>query len=444
MRRLWALALVLPALAWADYKSAYREGVAAAERSDWKRAETLMREALAGEATPSERMRLYGMVYTPYIPQFYLGQALFNQNDCKGTLQWLNAPEASAIVAGLERQSQARQMMIDRCTRRLALEAAAPSTPAGTPPTSTAATPPASPAKPPTSTPPPAPPARAPSAAPPLDAARVRAVQAELAAASSAVNQASRSLADPALAGLRATFGGRVDTLNQSLRSATQALTAANARADVTALTRSEAEARTLRQRADALAQELSSAAQRTRSEGLASARTALEQTLATGRGTQAALGDARSTEAQALSQALASGQRALAGSDPAAMGAARLAVDAAVRAARALQSRQELAARIRPLLQPLLNAYFSGDYARAAAWADDAALKAAPSAYAHALLIRAAARYELYVQAGETQRTEIESVRADIRAARALQTGLSPSTRAFSPRFRAVFDTTR
>ncbi|MFO1493449.1 MAG: hypothetical protein U1F26_02170 [Lysobacterales bacterium] len=440
MRRLWALALCLPALAWADYKSAYREGVAAAERSDWKRAETLMREALAGEATPNERMRLYGMVYTPYIPQFYLGQALFNQNDCKGTLQWLNAPEASAIVAGLPRQSQARQMMIDRCTRRLALDAATPSTPAATPPSSTAATPPASSIKPPTSTPPPAPPVQA----QPLDPARVRAVQAELAAASGAVNQASRSLADPTLAGLRSSFGGRIDTLNQSLRSATQALTAANARADAAALTRSEAEAKTLRQRADVLAQELNSAAQRARSEGVSSARTALEQTLASGRSTQAALGDTRLPEAQALSQALASGQRALAGSDPAAMGAARLAVEAAVRAASALQARQELAARIRPLLQPLLSAYFGGDYARAAAWAGDAALKAAPSAYAHALLIRAAARYELYVQGGEMQRAELESVRADIRAARALQTGLSPSARAFSPRFRAVFDTTR
>lgn len=438
MRRLIWLCSLLPALAWADYKSAYRDGVAAAERGEWSRAEALMREALASESTASPRMRLYGMVYAPYIPQFYLGQAAFNQNDCKAALQWLNAPQASAIVAALQRESQARQMMIDRCNRRLALESAPATSPASTPPAETR--PPPTP--PVTSRPPPAETAR--PAVATIDPAQLRAIQLQLDAADSALAAAGRSLADPGLSAQRAPWNTRLSTLDAEAKSARRLLSEARTRGDASALARAEPAARALRQRAEALSAELASAAQQARSDGLAVARKALELAIATGQATQSAVGALAATEVRTLAEALAAGQTALSGGDTRTVIAARERLEAAVRGARALQARSELAARVRPRLQPLLNHFLQGNYAQAAIWADDAQIKAAPSAYAHALLIRAAARFELYVLGAEADPRQAEALRSDIRTARALLPGLKPSERAFSPRFRAYFDRTR
>lgn len=439
MRRLIWLCCLLPALAWADYKSAYRDGVAAAERGDWQRAEALMREALTSEATPSARMRLYGMVYAPYIPQFYLGQAAFNQNDCKAALQWLNAPQASAIVAGLQRESQARQMMIDRCNRRLAIEAAPATTPAPTTPAATRP-PPAQPIVPRQTATEPARPAVTAT----IDPAQLRAIGIQLDAADSALAAAGRSLADPSLSAQRTQWNARRSTLDAELKAARRLLNEARTRGDAPALGRGEPAARALRQRAEALSAELATAAQQARSDGLAVARKALELAIATGQATQSAVGTLNVAEVRTLTDALAAGQTALGGSDARAISAARERVEAAVRAARALQARSELAARVRPRLQPLLDSYLRGNYTQAAVWADDAQLKAAPAAYAQALLIRAAARFELYVLGGEADPRQAEALRSDIRTARSLLPGLKLSERAFSPRFRAYFDRTR
>ncbi len=88
--------------------------------------------------------------------------------------------------------------------------------------------------------------------------------------------------------------------------------------------------------------------------------------------------------------------------------------------------------------------AYLGGDFALAAQWADEAALSGVPQALAEALLMRAAARFELYVLGGERDLGEFDRIRDDVRAARQAAAGIQPSAKAFSPRFRVLFASTR
>ncbi|GMU42999.1 MAG: hypothetical protein IT479_02040 [Xanthomonadales bacterium] len=106
--------------------------------------------------------------------------------------------------------------------------------------------------------------------------------------------------------------------------------------------------------------------------------------------------------------------------------------------------ARSAVLAQARSRLQPLAAAYLGGNFASAAAWADEAVLMVTPRALAEALLMRAAARYELYVLGGERDLAALEQVRADLRIARSQAPDLQPNERAYSPRFRALFVSTR
>ena len=66
------------------------------------------------------------------------------------------------------------------------------------------------------------------------------------------------------------------------------------------------------------------------------------------------------------------------------------------------------------------------------------------PQAHAQALLLRAAARFELYVLGGERDLAQFDLIGQDIRAARRLSDGIRASESAFPPRFRALFASTR
>ncbi len=137
-------------------------------------------------------------------------------------------------------------------------------------------------------------------------------------------------------------------------------------------------------------------------------------------------------------------GRSNLAASDAAVLRQAGAEVEAALRALDTAKARGALAAQLSTRLQPLVEAYLGGDFVRAASWNDEEALRAAPGAHAEALLLRAASRYELYVLGGEADLAQFERIRADLRAARQLAPTLAPSERAYSPRFRALFASTR
>ena len=104
-RRLAALALsTVMLLAWpaslhADYVSDYREGIRALDRKNWAEVARRMRAAIAGKNDSGELILIYGMRQEPYIPHYYLGLALFNQEDCAGAMRaWDESVQQGAIA----------------------------------------------------------------------------------------------------------------------------------------------------------------------------------------------------------------------------------------------------------------------------------------------------------------------------------------------------------
>lgn len=380
MRWLALILCALPVCAWADYRSDYREGVAAAERTDWPRVQTLMNRALAEQSTPGEKIRLYGMVYAPYVPQFFLGLAAFSQNNCTEALKWLEDARVAGAAPGLSRGAERRTMMVERCRARLANEQkpAAPIVAQTPAPVATPPKPAAAPPKPvaanttpvPVASPPPA-------AAASLDVGRLQAARRRMSNVDLALAAVNRGLADPALADQQAGWKQRRDPIAAQAQRAQAQLREIETRRDGAALSALDAELTTLETRSAGLSKEVAVAGERARVVALA-------------------------------------------------------------------QARSDLVARIRPRLQPMVESFLRGDYPTVAAWADDPALKAVPPAYAQALLIRAAARYELYVLGGERELVKIEAARQDVRSVRGLAGELRPSTKLFSPRFCEFFDSTR
>jgi hypothetical protein len=125
------LLLVFPALAEADFRSDFRDGVRAAERQDWAAVDRAMKSALADRATPDGGIRILGM---PYAPKFYLGLAAFSTNRCREAIDWLEDPATAVVIDANSRDANRRRMMIDRCSARLAREAAPAPAPVGAAP----------------------------------------------------------------------------------------------------------------------------------------------------------------------------------------------------------------------------------------------------------------------------------------------------------------------
>lgn len=440
MKRWVCMLLLWPALAVADYKSDYRDGVAAAERGEWARVKSLMTRALAEQPEPNPKMRLYGMRFEAYIPQFYLGLAEFSTNQCGEALKWLEDARTVQAVQGLARDNQRRAMMVQRCRARLANQSPTESTTAAQPP----ATAPTSATKPPQNAPTPTrPPVVAPAKVS-LDPARVQAVRRRLSAVEVSMAAINRALADPLLSDSRANWQRQSAPLVTEAQRAGARLRDLETRADAAGLSALDTELASLEQRSAALAKDLAGSAERARGAALADSRTALEASLATAQTTLAGVTDRSTAAALALERALSAARAALGATDATQLQRARDALDLALRGLQTAQARADLVARVRPRLRPLIASFLRGEYAKVAATSDDAALNAVPAAKAQATLIRAAARYELYVLDGERDLARIEAARADIRAARALVGGLQPSMTCFSPRFRLLFDSTR
>ena len=210
------------------------------------------------------------------------------------------------------------------------------------------------------------------------------------------------------------------------------------ATADTTRLASIERELTALGTRATALQKTIADAASAAKSKQLVDARARLAQSISAAR-TVAAI-----TPDPGLTTALTRATAQQTSDDLVALVEATRALDAAAAAVK-LQAQERAAnAAARRALLPLVDAFLAGDFARAAAWRDDPALRELPRARAQLLLLRSAAAFELYVLGGESDAALIETVRQDLRQSRALDAKVAPSQRAFSPRFRALFASTR
>ncbi len=447
------LLLLVPLAAFGDYKSDYREGVVAAERQDWAKVESQMRRAIAEQPAPDPqaRIRMYGQRFVPYVPYFYLGLAAFSRGDCATAVALFEDSRHAGALNGL-REAERQAMMLRSCRAKLgtAVATTPPATPpAATPPTAAPSPPPRTPATAPAASPPTAAPSvaravPAPVPAATFDTSRAQAAQARLDRVDAALASSARMLADAALSDVRGNWQRKLDPLSGQSRQMRARLNAARQGRDGAALGEVEGVLAGLEPAAQKLAQDIDGARIRSREVALADARTALERLIVSGDRQIAGTSDRNTPEAQALAKALGEGRASLSGADGARLQDSARAIEAASRALDATQARQALAAQVRGRLQPLADSYFTGDFARAALWADEQALQAVPQALAHAFLLRAAARHELYVLGGERDLTQFDRIRDDVRAARQAWPAIAPSEQAYSPRFRALFASTR
>ncbi|HZP65354.1 MAG TPA: hypothetical protein VFB32_03530 [Rudaea sp.] len=93
--------LAAAGVAHADYKDDYSRGLKAYEDGQFAEARTLMQQALSDHPQAAERVKLYGMVFKPYVPQHYLGMAAYKLNDCATALAQWNSAENRQVIGQL-------------------------------------------------------------------------------------------------------------------------------------------------------------------------------------------------------------------------------------------------------------------------------------------------------------------------------------------------------
>jgi len=129
------LAMLVAPAAHADFKQAYARGKEAAAAGRWSEVEARMREAIAEQPQAQARVRIYGMRFEPYVPQYYLGLAAYRQGNCtEATRNW-----GDAAASGIIRGDASLQGVVDEglgeCRRKSATALAqqpAVTTPSGT------------------------------------------------------------------------------------------------------------------------------------------------------------------------------------------------------------------------------------------------------------------------------------------------------------------------
>lgn len=111
-----ALALLaIATVARADYKDDYAHGIKAFRDGQYAEARKLVQQALDEHAEPAVKIRLYGQVYEPYLPQHYVGMAAFKLGDCATALSQWNSPANRQIAAMLPEISGEEQRNATTC-----------------------------------------------------------------------------------------------------------------------------------------------------------------------------------------------------------------------------------------------------------------------------------------------------------------------------------------
>lgn len=118
-RFLTVLTLLAAAVtAHADYKDDYAHGVKAFRDGQYAEARTLVQQALNDHPEPAVKIRLYGQVYEPYVPQHYVGMAAFKLGDCTTAMAQWNSAENRQIVGQLPEIGGQEQGSIATCQQQ--------------------------------------------------------------------------------------------------------------------------------------------------------------------------------------------------------------------------------------------------------------------------------------------------------------------------------------
>ncbi|HEX4954904.1 MAG TPA: hypothetical protein VF017_16055 [Thermoanaerobaculia bacterium] len=398
-RRLLAaglLALIAATPARADFLDRYKQGLEAIEKKAWGDAATALRAAIAERPEENDRLpkKLY---FKRYLPHFYLGVALAELGDCDGALAAWRESERQGVVQRFEEHKRLKEGR-NRCGERLSAAAA---------------------------------------------------LEDALAVSREAVRKATeaRNEAMAALSALpaggneanSASFASSEQEANRSLESARERLATAREKSDLEAARESAEQA----DRATRLYHDLTAEVRRA------------------GETAQAE----RAAAAGELGTLLANAQRALdsmplAAPFPPEVGRRRDEVAALITEGKRLGPSASPATvtdwkgrldaglgRLRKALVPppaelqeAARLLFAADY-------EGAVARLALVAYtdrrtqAHALLLRSAARYLLYLEGGAKDAALLVGARADLAASRDADAGVKLARDLFSPRFVAFYD---
>ncbi|MDR3388025.1 MAG: hypothetical protein P4L92_13335 [Rudaea sp.] len=116
-----ALALIAVAgSARADYKDSYSHGLEAYKDGRYAEARQLMQQALDEHAEPAAKIRFYGQVFGPYLPQHYAGMAAFKLGDCAAALAQWNSAANRQIAAQLPEIGSEQQRDSADCEQKVA------------------------------------------------------------------------------------------------------------------------------------------------------------------------------------------------------------------------------------------------------------------------------------------------------------------------------------
>jgi tetratricopeptide (TPR) repeat protein len=113
------LLVVLGGHLFADYQDSFRQGVLQHRAQNWNGTVALMRAAIAERANEEGRVRITGNDSLPYLPSYYLGDALMRLGDCPGAMSAFD--RARQTAAANNRQWSARMDEVrDSCSKAVA------------------------------------------------------------------------------------------------------------------------------------------------------------------------------------------------------------------------------------------------------------------------------------------------------------------------------------
>jgi hypothetical protein len=81
-----------------NYREAFVRGIQAFDQGNWKEAAAQFQAAAQLQPDSNENVRITGQRFVRYLPQYFLGQALFNLGDYQGALRALQASEQRGFV----------------------------------------------------------------------------------------------------------------------------------------------------------------------------------------------------------------------------------------------------------------------------------------------------------------------------------------------------------
>jgi len=103
----WVCVAALPSLAFAQDDEAFKQGLQARGDKRWADVVRLMRSAIQSDGQESTRKvrsnvvaRLFGSQGMEYLPHYFLGEALKNQQDCGGAVtEWSTSEQQAAVLS---------------------------------------------------------------------------------------------------------------------------------------------------------------------------------------------------------------------------------------------------------------------------------------------------------------------------------------------------------